>query len=1007
MDKGGLHWFLFRLIGRRIAVQFGLLSFVFAATLAALYLASGYALQSYASDQIGRIPWDISAGQREAVRSYPKVQHVLRRVPGVRRVEALGLLRVINVGDPIRVELDGKALPVRWMAVVSASDPQLLPEQLRSSDGALSSVLLDAPMPDRGPPLYHAGLLALRKVGNGSLVGSGHDHGDHDHAEDSGASYSVLSSSPEFLFRSLIRQPVSLERDAFNKWLLRNVGSVSYLPGQSIVVAVPMDRFAELATLFDRSFGASVGMHGGSAAPPYIPEVTHLVRLDREKWIEPWLFTPNLRRLAILQDDVLRTIQRFSIFSYASSDSFVVMNRMSQISRMVGVVTLLLALPLLWLAWAVSGMLGRLFFIHERRLIGLALIRGIPLQTVRCTLVGSAVGGCVAGGAAGLLAGISLTVAGYALGGAPSPPLSVFLSGSVFYLLFALVGTGITALSALLAIRRIGSISPREAIAHVPHDEGIDATRSAGRLQLTLSMAALLVGMVKLAEWIGDRSLLPDGAPETAGVAILQLLNGVLNFLAIPLLLLGIAGLLGSRLSGVRSVLAAMTAPIAGRLQWFVGAHMAVHRQRVAVTLFIASLAMAAALLPQVAADSFYDRILRGVETSIGGDVQIEYDLPRLTGHAGATTATFEQARDAAAAPLRSVEGAIRARIPGSRTTAIYEMIASGIYVPNQSGLVFDILRSPDEYLDTVHREESLGISRKFTDIISEADKGHLAASSGLLRLRRVPLGQPVIMGYANGHGVTAQFRDVFGFLPGQPTLNVAQREGYAPAEVDYLNYMLTVDARTVSTAAAFSRAPLNRLGMRPSRMVIIVRMPEGTLTTDATVEALVRALPIKPQAVRWQAQERQRLSRDMFMSLALANLRVFVIGGLILTLSGIVVIGMANFQAERRTFALLAVRGLPVRTLIRISLSIFMAPVAIGLLVGVILGLVAGYGLSEAVWRLPRIYGVAGLLQGTPILSPTAMTIIAGFSVTLLIAAILFALAPFRGAANDNFRKS
>ena len=171
-------------------------------------------------------------------------------------------------------------------------------------------------------------------------------------------------------------------------------------------------------------------------------------------------------------------------------------------------------------------------------------------------------------------------------------------------------------------------------------------------------------------------------------------------------------------------------------------------------------------------------------------------------------------------------------------------------------------------------------------------------------------------------------------------------------------------------------------------------------------IEDLVAGLPIQPQTVRWQAHERRQASKDMFISLALGNLKVFMLGGLVLALVGVIAIGLANFMAERRTFDLLRLRGLRLASLVRISLAMFLVPVLVGIVLGVLLGAVSGHGISQAIWELPRINGVAGLLENRLVFSLTAWSIVAGFSVVLVVVAIAFAVWPFRSTASEAIKE-
>jgi len=59
-----MRWYLLRVFGKRALFGYGVVALLSVAVLAALDLASRYGLHAYVSDQLTRIPWDISLIQR-------------------------------------------------------------------------------------------------------------------------------------------------------------------------------------------------------------------------------------------------------------------------------------------------------------------------------------------------------------------------------------------------------------------------------------------------------------------------------------------------------------------------------------------------------------------------------------------------------------------------------------------------------------------------------------------------------------------------------------------------------------------------------------------------------------------------------------------------------------------------------------------------------------------------------------------------------------------------------
>ena len=133
-----VHWFLLRVVGRRILLGYGVVALLSVAILTSLFLASRYGLEAYVSDQLGRIPWEVSVLQRGETQRFTELREQYRNLAGVREVEGLGFLRVRNI-SPAKLEVDKEAVSVRWVAFVFASTEGLLPPELRRNAGEKNS----------------------------------------------------------------------------------------------------------------------------------------------------------------------------------------------------------------------------------------------------------------------------------------------------------------------------------------------------------------------------------------------------------------------------------------------------------------------------------------------------------------------------------------------------------------------------------------------------------------------------------------------------------------------------------------------------------------------------------------------------------------------------------------------------------------------------------------------------------------------------------------------------
>jgi len=121
---------------------------------------------------------------------------------------------------------------------------------------------------------------------------------------------------------------------------------------------------------------------------------------------------------------------------------------------------------------------------------------------------------------------------------------------------------------------------------------------------------------------------------------------------------------------------------------------------------------------------------------------------------------------------------------------------------------------------------------------------------------------------------------------------------------------------------------------------------------------------------------------------------------------SSILAIALANFVADRRTFGLLRLRGVAPPLLLRIALAFFLLPILAGVAVGIVVGAVSGYGLSQAIWDLPRVVGVGGFLGNHLRFSMTAVGILLILSAIFVTVAWSLGFWLFQRTAREAIRE-
>ena len=214
---------------------------------------------------------------------------------------------------------------------------------------------------------------------------------------------------------------------------------------------------------------------------------------------------------------------------------------------------------------------------------------------------------------------------------------------------------------------------------------------------------------------------------------------------------------------------------------------------------------------------------------------------------------------------------------------------------------------SADDYHANVYSEPSVGLSASFDDIVSRARQGEVAVSPPVADFWKVEAGKPILLGLdPERRGVSAKAAGVLAFLPGIPPKSVSDRQGYVQARVDFLNYLFSSNAYLMTTA---DNPQLAALQILVPRVIVLVRTG-GPIDGTVFSKALAKATPFPPLEIHSLAQEVGKVGSDMYISLALANMRIYLIGGLVLALVAILSVAMANYTEDRRTLALLRIRG-------------------------------------------------------------------------------------------------
>jgi hypothetical protein len=962
---------LLAILGRRTMFTFGLVTFMVGALLATVNITSRYALKVYVDDQLKRIPWDLAVYQQGAVNGDRSLHEYVAKTPGVTKVESLAFLRArFPEGGEVEAQVDNKPFTTPWLCVLAASDPSILPPELgfalarngtTGEKGAVLSLV---------GPEYAMGKAFLALQGARNFTLQVH-----------------VAEQPRFLFSTPLQSVVRLDRDDLNRWLMDQTGSVSYIPYIGAILLMPYDwniltKFDQVATGFVPEDVLGVGNEeaGHIQMAEYAPEVVYVARIDRPSLISGWDIPGSLARVETINRQLHRAAietapapkkvftgqpehthdagevgeddDKFGGTNFVvDSTTEVLLERMQNIARLIGVVSLLVALPLLWMAWVLAANLAGLLMLNERRTLGLMRLRGISGRLMGRALLISVTLGGLGGGLLGLVTGSVVPLLIYERG---RLPLGVLLDARqlAIFAAFLLISVVLALVVSRRLVKYAMTISPLEASVRVSGSEATSASLRFGVLQIV----AIVLGSYVLFGWIFDFAI-----SDLPRMAWFRVGDRLLDFLGLPLFLYGVATLLASKRERIQHVMAPALIPIGGVLGRFALRHMSAKPHRTVAFLLIVALMSSVSLYPIVTSRSFEDKAVRGAKVQIGTDWQVLYNAPdlidvdRLNGPAGTQIAAIKPEIDKLLASLRRVDGVRDA-------TYMVESILPTFYLPGYGlrGVPLFLLANPDTYRAAVYAEPSVGLSGTFDDILARTSHEDVAVSPPVADFWRLDPGTPILLGLdAERRATGSNTAGVLAFLPGIPPKSVSDRQGYVQARIDYLNYLFSTNAYM---ATGIDNAKLKPLQILLPRVIVLLKA-DPAVDPVAFPKTIARANAFPPLEIHSLTQEVAKVGSDMYISLALANMRIYLIGGLILAVVAILAIAMANYTEDRRTLGLLRIRGASPAAMRRFVLAMLLSPALVGLALGATSAVLAGFGLANYVWKLREIRTVVQLL--------------------------------------------
>jgi hypothetical protein len=972
---------LAQILGKRAFFAFGIVTLLVAGLLAAINLASHYALKLYIEDQLSRLSWDIALYQTTDFTISAEVSPELRKIAGIQRVESLTFLRSKPPPEAILM-VDGKPLASPWVSILSATEVSLLPPEARptasNSDGAFLALV---------GPEQHMGKAFLALQGSRRFTVR---------------VYSEHKKTSAGVFDMPLRGIVRLERSEVNRYFMDEIGSISFVPYIGVILVVPHN--FELLQRFDALSRGALGDHTDIhvTAGEYLPEVVHLARIDRKALISGWDIAGSLANLEKLHAEVDRKSKSLGPTIFVDNAILVLLKKMAEISRLIGLATLLIAIPLLAIAWMLASNLSSLLILNERRKLGLMRLRGVPGKLLgQSLLISIGLGGLI-GGIIGLALGTLIPLYVYE-GGVLSWKTLSRVQGPLLMLLFLVIGLILVLLISRKLVRYATTISPLEASRRVAISESLQARSHFG----VLEWIALLVGAYKIIGWIVDYNVSShftageeDSAAWTAFVQAVLMFDRALDFIALPLFVYGLVALLVAQRRVISGLLSSVTYFVGGKLRALSLKHMSLKPHRIASFLLIVGLMASVSLYPSIASKSFEDKALRGATVQVGSELHVSINPTDLV--------SVEQLEQGLGGQVQAIRASLKERLAAFRhpsvtaTEYIFEAILPGFFFPGYglSGVPFYLIDDPQRYLKNAIFEEKLGVTGKFSEVIGELKGQTIAASPPVAAFWNLSAGEPVLLGAdLSKKPVLVPASGIIGFLPGMPPRSISDRQSYVSARIDYLNYLSSTDAYLTGT---MDNQRIANLKVLIPRILLLVRVNSNG-DTGAVVKSLAQTLKARPLEVRELKRELKKVGGDMFIFLALENMRIYLVGGVLLALIAILAIALTNYLEDRRTLGLLRVRGVSPAQLFRFFASSLLAPALLGLAVGLLVAFAAGFGLTNLIWSLRELKSVVHLLPTRLVISDWTVWISLGLLSVVVTIALLFSLWVFRRSARTS----
>ncbi|MGK0298942.1 MAG: hypothetical protein ACI9XC_002567 [Gammaproteobacteria bacterium] len=976
-----------RILGKRSFAVFALVTFLIVAILASVNIASRFALKQYVEDQLSRINWDISAYQTGDVAAIPEVTSALENTEGISDHNNLLFLRNSMTTEDIAY-IDGQPIRMPWLSLLTTTDISILPLNIRPQEGKAVLVLVGtkSQMGNAYAELQNRKRFEL-KIEN--------DHtGEEDHHEGEEVADEHTAVSVD-VFDLDLERTIRIERKDLNRWFLEQTSSPSLIPEIGTILVIPYDE--EIINSFDELARGIVTQHDDGdiheEAGNYFPDIIHLLKVDTEELISGWDINGSLGKLIELQ--TLLDSNTFAIGPrvFIDNSTKVLLERMNDTAQKVGLISLLIALPLIWVGWILMGNLSGMLLLNERRKFGLMRLRGVSGKVMGRALQLSIGTGALLGGILGAVIGTLLPIWIYEGGLLPFKTILIIQQPYIL-LTFIVIGVGVALAVSRKLVKYASTISPLEASGRVVNSESEQGNVSFG----ITGFIALVLGSYKIISWIMSYSISADSESKW-----LISLDQALDFAGFPLFVYGLVTFLVSRKTLMNKVLNMIVAVIGGSLRHLTVKHISTRPQRIAGFLLIVAMMTTIGLYPTVMTAVFDNKIERGTQVQVGSDIQLTLNASDIVSNELlASGGVAEQYRALQKEIPQLIETMKNVEGVRNVTWTLFEGVSDGVYMPGYgfNGLPLYFMPDKDAYMEAVYSEESLAQEGGFNDLMNRLPEGQVVMSPAVASFINKAPGETTSLGRnINGADmIKAEVAGALWYLPGSPLVSVTDRESFDTARIDYVNYLFSNNAYL---AVDPNIPAIGNLDVLISGVQFAIDLVPGS-APDIVRDNILRSLPVEPSSIRTYDEEIGKIGSDMYIFLARQNVQIYLIGGLLLAIIGILSVAFTNFLEDRRTLGLLRIRGAGPMHMLRFFGSGIFAPSYIGLLLGIIVSLIVGFGITNLVWQLREVKNI--LLYLTTRIAVSELTVIIGvilFSI-ITIVGVVFSQWAFRKSVRE-----